>query len=800
MMQALIRELADAVRGVARRPRATILPAAILAVAFALSATVFSVIQGVLLRGLPVRGGDRFLIVSTEERPFAGTPSSDVEALRAASREAASAFDGIATSVALNFMLTGEGRGTVSRTGSYVSADLFELLGVEPLLGRAIVPADGDPAAPAVAVLGHGFWQSYFGGDEGVLGQRLVVNRTPTTIVGVMPPGFGFPYRQELWTVHRQADMAWDADAAAVFSRLARGASLAQARSELELLASRLDADDPRSRPRTASVTPFIEAVVDPATRRALGILLVAVAGVLVVACANAANLRLASALARRRELAVRSALGAGRGRLATLLVAETAVIALLGAIGGLGLAWLLVEEAGRALLQGSLLRGFWMDVRLDATVLAVTAAIAAGAVLLVGALPAWLATGRGAVEDLRAGARVQRTASRAFVALQVGLCFALMVGAGSLGRNALGLLRVEPGFDPDRLLTAWVSLFQDAEASAEDRAVFYRELVRRLEARPEIEEAALGSGPVWGWAPPTEFARAADGAAAESWPTVPVLSVSPGYLETVRLPILAGRSIEATDLDAPERPAVVSASFARRWLGGVGEAVGRRLTLREGDQRPTVTVVGVAADVGMARLQEDPNADEKVYLGMRVDRGGSALLMRTRGDDEAALDALGDELAALDPLAATYNASSFARDRATSSWEQRRLAQLLVVFGIAALLLAAGGLYSVVDLAGRRRRRELGLRLALGAAPRQVRGLVMREGVVQVAGGLAIGLAALMLLAPALRQFLVRSTVWDPWMVGLGVAVLGATALLATAGPARRAARLDPAETLRAE
>jgi putative ABC transport system permease protein len=799
-MRALARDLTSAMRGVARRPRATLLPAAILAVAFALSATVFSVIQGVLLRGLPVRDGDRFLIVSTEERPFAGTPSSDVEALRAASREEGSAFDGVATTVALNFMLTGEGRGTVSRTGAYVSADLFEVLGVEPLLGRAIVPADADPAAPAVSVLGHAFWQSYFGGDPGVLGQRLVVNRTPTTIVGVMPPGFGFPYRQELWTVHRQADMAWDADTAAVFSRLARGASLAQARSELELLAARLDTDDPRSRPRTASVTPFVEAVVDPATRRALGLLLVAVGGVLAVACANAANLRLASALARRRELAVRAALGAGRGRLATLLVAETAWISLLGVLAGLALAWLLVEETGRALLQGSMLRGFWMDVRLDGAVLAVSAAIAAGAVLLVGVVPAWLATGRGAIEDLRAGARVQRTASRAFVALQVGLCFALVVGAGSLGRNAVGLLRVEPGFDADHLLSAQVSLFQDAEADGEKRAVFYRELVRRLEARPEIERAALGSGSPWGWAPPAGFARDEDDAAAESLPVVPALWVRPGYLETVGLPILAGRSIEATDLDAPERTAVVSASFAHRWLGGVGEAVGRRLTLDEGERRPAVTVVGVAADVGMARLQEDPTADERLYLGMRPDRGGSALLVRARGDDQAALAALDEELEALDPLAATYNASSFARDRATSSWEQRRLAQLLLVFGVAALLLSAGGLYSVVDLDSRRRTRELGLRLALGAAPRQVRGLVMREGVVQVAGGLAFGLVALMLLAPALRRFLVRSTVWDPWMVALGLAVLGVTALLAMAGPARRAARLDPAETLRAE
>jgi predicted permease len=801
-MVAFFEELGAALRGTFRRPRALMLPVAILAVGIALAVTTFSVVQGVLLRGLPVDGGDRLVMVSTNPAGHDRlSPVADLEALQEASASEGSAFEVVAASLALNFHLTGEDQPTVGRVGAYVSGNLFPMLGVEPVLGRTIGLADGDPETPLVSVLGYGLWQSVFDGDPEMLGETLLVNREVTTIVGVMPPGFGFPYRQELWTTLRPDALTFGADAAHVVARLKPGRSVDEAHAELELLASRLDEIDSQPQPRGRWVTPFVEATVDPVTRRALQILLVAAIGVLLVACANAANLRLAEAAARSQELGVRSALGAGRRRLIAMLVTESAVVAALAAAGGLALAWVLVREAGRALLQGSLLRGFWMDVRIDATVFAVTVALAASSTLLAGLVPALLAVrgGRAAV-DLRSGARVQRGTSRAFVAVEVGLCFALIVAAGGLTRNALSVLHAELGFDGENLIGAIVSLYQNAELEPEEGAEFYDQLERRLEARPEIERVTVGRGAPWGWAPPAEYALAPASPEPDTpLPTVPILQVGEGYLETVGLPLLAGRSIGHEDLDAEPRRLMVSASFAERRLGGVEQALGRGLTLRERERTWPAVVIGVTADVGMARLQRDPAADERAYLGRQID-GGATVLLRARLDEESALEALREEVAALDRLAAVYNASSFELDRARSTWEQRRLSQLFVVFGIAALVLVAGGLYAVVDLAGRQRARELALRLALGAVPAQVRALVVREGMVHLAAGSVVGAVALALLAPALREYLVRVRIWDPWMIGGSLALLALVVAAAAFGPARRAARLDPAETLRAE
>ncbi len=794
-MKVLINDVRDAVRGLRRRPRSVILPVAILAVSIALAVSVFAVLQGVLLRGLPMRGGDRFVIVATGQRASDGTSLSDVAALREAVEARDSAFEGLVTSMALNSFLTGEGRGTIGTTATYASSDLFELLEIDAALGRTFVSTDEDAESPVVSVIGHSLWQSYFGGDESVLGQQLVINRQSTTIVGVMPPGFAFPYRQDLWVVHRPESMAFRSDSSAVMARLAPGASVEQARAEVGLLARRMDLSDPLEEPRGAWVIPFMEEVVDESTRRALHLLMASVLGVLAIACANAANMRLANVLSRRAELSTRLALGAGRGRLVSLLTAEAAVIAVVGSVCGLGLAWLLTREVGQALVQGSLLRGYWMDVRIDSAVIATTGLIALAVVVLVGLVPALVV---GHLADLRAGMQARRIAPRGLVALQVGLSFALVASAGTLGRNALALLDAQLGFDPRGLLTARLSLFQNGEMERDGHQVFYEELVRRLESRPEIERAAVGATVPWGWSASTEVRL--ESSLERVWPPTRVYGVTPGYLETVGLSLLAGRYPTAADVIGDQLPLVVTPSFVERRFADIDEAIGSSLVIEDDDSKTAVIVIGVVADFGMSQLQRDPAADDQVYLGRRVDWNGSSLLLRSRVDESEARAALEAELEALDPLAAAYNHSSFDADRSTSTWEQRRLAQLLVVFGLAGLLLTAGGLYSTIDVAGRGRAREFAVRLALGAVPAQVRGLVVREGVLLLLVGFGIGLATLAFLAPRLGQFLVRGSVWDPPVVAVAAALLGSIVALAVAGPARRAARVDPASTLRSE
>jgi hypothetical protein len=375
-----------------------------------------------------------------------------------------------------------------------------------------------------------------------------------------------------------------------------------------------------------------------------------------------------------------------------------------------------------------------------------------------------------------------------------------LVVAASGLTRNALSLLRAETGFDGNNLVSTIASLFQNSELQPGEGAQLYDQIRRRLEARPEVEAVAIGQGEPWGWAAPVEFALGPlDPEPQGSLPRLPILAVGEGYLETIGLPLLAGRSIERADLDGDPLRMVVSASFAKRQLGGIESAVGRRLTLREGEQTWSPLIIGVVADVGMARLKDDPAADERAYVGRRID-GGARILMRARFDQESALAALQEEVAALDRLAAVYNASSLADSLARSTWEQRRLSQLFLIFGIASLVLVAGGLYAVVDLAERRRARELALRLALGAAPAEVRRLVVREGMVHLVAGVVVGAAALVLLAPALSEYLIRVRIWDPWTIVGTFALLALVVAGAAFGPARRAARLDPAETLRAE
>jgi len=577
-MIGLLEELGATSRVLLRRPRTLVLPVAILATGIGLSVATFSVIQGVLLRGLPVEGSDRLVMVSTGTGPDRSSRLSDIELLRKASEAGEGAFEKVAASVAVNSVVTGVEGPSFGRSGAYVSGDLFPLLGVEPLLGRIIGPSDAEPDAPRISLLSYRFWQSSFGGDPDVIGTELVVNRAPTTIVGVMPPGFGFPVREDFWTVLQPEATELRIAMAHAIARLAGGRTLSDARSEVAQIARSLDESDPIYRARSHSVTPYAVASVAPATRRALGVLLVAAIAVLLVACVNVANLRLASAAARSQELAVRGALGAGRSRLVAMMVAESIVVAVLAAATGLGIAWILVEEAGRALLQGSLLRGYWIDIRLDAAVVAAALVLALGSTLLAGVLPALVAIARGGpAEALRPGIRGVGVSTRAFVVFQIGLCFALTVAAGALTRSAQALLHSDPGLDGEHLVTSWITLFQDRGLEPEDRARFYEELVRRLEARPEVARAAVGESPPWGRAAIVESTVGGPERleAPGDHPLVRVLRIGPRFVATAGLRLLSGREPTREELRSRDQPALVSASFARRRFGSLGQAIG---------------------------------------------------------------------------------------------------------------------------------------------------------------------------------------------------------------------------------
>ena len=790
-MSGWVDDVRQGVRSSLRRPRELALPVATLAAVVALAVCLFSVVQGVLLRGLPFRGGDRFVLVATGPTEIDGTPLTDVRALRERIASGSSAFESLATSFALNaFVSIGE-RGTIGTTCGYVSADLFEFLGVEAARGRALAPSDARPEAPAVAVVSHGFWQSHLGGDEEVIGRSLLVNRLQVTVVGVMPAGFGFPYRQDLWVVDRPGALEFSAGVTSVVARLSPGSTVEQAAAELAVLVEGLEASQPRERERGVWIQPYIEAVVDEGPRRALALLLAAVLGLAVVACANVANLRLASAQGRRAELGIRAALGADRRRLVGKLSSESAVIVLGGGVLGLLLGSLLTAAAGRALLEGSLLRGFWMDVRVDGAVLTFAAVLCLTCFVLAGLLPAWLASREALTVDLRgAGARSQ-SLSTVFVAVQVGLCFALMVCAGAVGRTVADLLASELAYEGDGLLTTRVSLYQNRSLDDEGRRATFDAVLQQLRAHPEVAAATLASGAPWGWAPSVEAQSVGSNEAFD----VALQSVGDRYFETLALPTLLGRAFVEAD-HVSGGVAVVSSSLARRF-GSPEAALGQRIELED---RGEFEIVGVTPNLGPERSSSGAVSSERLFVP-NLRRGSSVLLLlRARGGEATLRQAVDEEIAGLDPLAAVHAPSSFRQDRSVSSWSQRRLAQLLTLFGAVALLLAAAGLFSVVDLATRSRRREFGVRMAIGADASSVYRLVLAQAARPVAFGLALGVGLLVLATSRLEHFLEGASLWQPSILlgAGGLAVL--VALAATAAPARSAARVDPAVTLKAE
>lgn len=790
-----------ALRAVARRPRTSILTVAILALGIGLVAAMASVLRGVWLRGLPFPDGDRIVFFSTGES--AAYPMTVDDFLELRESRFLEEVGGFRT---FNVVVTDETGASRATTGTYVTPNLLAMIGAAPILGREFVPADGEPGAPPVALLSHSLWEGQFGGDERALGRTVIVNREAMTIIGVMPKGFHFPVRQEIWPVERFAGSPWSRAGMFGIGKLARGVAPRAAAHELRLRVARLDADRPLSQPRQSHLLPYVDAVLDSGVRRSLEIMMIAVVAVLLGACLNAANLRFADALSRRGELQVRSALGASRRQLVALLLAEALVLSTLGVLGGLGLAWALVTVAGRRLVAGGPLRAsFWVDLRLDHQVVAVAAAAGMIAILVGGLAPA---IGAAAARPLAPSRRTHSAPSSALAKTllsgQVAAAFVLSLAAMLFVRSATGLLRSDLGFDPDRLASAIVMTYQAEHEDSETRRSFVERLLASLEARPEIAGATVASHPPWRGerGPPLvtidlERGSGEIDAAAEMLPRSRQLFVWPGFFVTMRLPLVEGRPFDHRDLKSEAPPVIVSASLARRLFAE--SPMGRRIVV--GSPQPvSAEIVGVVADLGVD-WEGTPAGNDMIYRPYPVahDRG-LFLLVRGRGAPPATFRAIDQALAGIDPRVAALDHETFVEATAVATWVERRLAQIFALFAAATLLLSAAGLYGVLAVRVRERTRELAIRLTVGALPRDLRALVIAEGARAVVMGIALGTLVTVVAAPAIDPFLSSVRMWDPLAVVVAVGVIGGVSLIASLAPARNAARTDPADVLRNE
>jgi putative ABC transport system permease protein len=803
-------EIRFAFRRLLKSPAFTAMAVATLALGIGANAAIFSVVEAVLLRPLPYPEAGRLLTVwqdwSRRDGPQTEwfSPGNFLDW-----RRDATTLDGMAAFADWQPTRTGSG-GAERLTGGAVTHGFFDVLGTPPALGRAFSEAEDLPGGERVVVLSHATWRDRFGAAEDVVGETLQLDGEAHEVIGVLPEGFSFPLLAgtDVFRALRidPADAPRDLVFLRVVARLAPGASLEQARTDLGTVAARLAAEYPESNTGVgAHVVPLRDQLVGD-LRPALLALLGAVGLVLLIACVNLTTLLLVRAQGRRRERAVRRALGAGRTRLAAGVLVESLLVAAAGAVAGVVAAGWIVAGL-RALAPIPLPAMF--EPTVDGGVLLFAAALALAAAAASGLVPALGAGERGglmsALREGGAGAgtgRRDRRTRSLLAAGQVALAFTLVVGAGLLLRSFVELQRVDPGFEPSGLLTFRVIVPDAGYPERADVAAFYARYLERLGALPGVESASMVS-----WMPmsgaDTDVTFVVEGEPPPEpgrQKAIWYRQVDPGYFRTLHIPLLAGRAF--TPADGAEAPPVVvlGETAARAWFGGE-DAVGKRL--KPGDDpesdEPWWTVVGVVGSVRHAGLAAEPK--HEIYLPhAQSPRASMTLVLRTAGAPQALVPPARAALADLDPTLALAGVQTASELVAGSLALPRFLALCVLAFGAVALFLAALGVYGVVAEVVGRRTRELGLRMALGADRSAVLRLVMRQGLALAAAGLVAGLAGALLTGRLLEGLLFQVAPRDLATLAAATALLATVALLAAWLPARRATRLDPLAALREE
>ena len=816
-----------ALRGLRREPLVATVVIATLALGIGANAAMFGVVDRLLLRGpAHVVDADRVMrVYSTETTTQFGayTTSSLGYVSYVNLRDAARSFDGVAAYSINNESTVGRGDDTQRATTGYATGDLFAVLGVRPEVGRFYTLADDRIKDPEpVAVLGYGLWQRRYGGDRGVIGQSIVAGGVSFAIVGVAPRGFTGPElaRVDIWipmSVHSQHvtddwPHAWDAQWMQVIARLKPGITREQATADATAAHRRLyNGRDPATATAAISVAPLTfndsgkESTEVTVARWLVGVSVI----VLLIACSNVVNLLLARAVRRRREVAVRLALGAGRGRLVRLLLTESVLLATAGGLAGLAVAYV----TGRLVRDVLLPNVEWTSWPVDGRVLALSAIVALATGLIVGLAPALQASRPNLNADLKSGAREggsHRAQLRGVLTVaQAALSVVLLVGAGLFVRSLSNVRSLDLGIQPDRVVVAsvrWPSrenLPTAAEKDREDARVkaFYRTAATRLGHVAGVESAALSVGLPFR----SSFTVRLRVPGRDSVPQLKsggpfVSAVTSDYFTTVGTRLLRGRAFTDADRAGSEPVAIVSQLMATLvWPGR--DAIGECLVIGgDSTNKTCARIVGVAADAHTFQLRELPSMHYYVPLGQEQEIGGTTILIRPRGDAAAAIAAVRAMTKSLDPSIQYVNAELLqtAIDPQVRPWQLG--ASVFSLFGVLALVVAAIGLYSVMAYLVAQRTHEIGVRIALGARSGDIMGLVLRNGVGMAAVGVAIGVGLAMLAGRYVETLLFEISPRDPVVIGGVAAALLAVAVLASWLPAVRARGVDPMEALRAE
>ncbi|MDQ3169583.1 MAG: ABC transporter permease [Acidobacteriota bacterium] len=790
------RDMRIALRMLVRAPGFALAAILTLALGIGANTAIFTIVDALLLRPLPYAQPDRLVQIAP------GFPVGALPILREHGRH----FEGIGGYRAGTEVTWTGGADPMRLSATIVSGDLFPLLGIDAAQGRTIQMADERKGSERVVIVSHVFWQQHLSSSSAAVGQSITINDEPLRIVGVMPASFRFPdATTDVWipaTIDTSEPIAlWAAPAMQYVGRLASGALPAVAQADVPRIAALVRDGFPWPMPtefgRSTEIIPLQESTV-AGVRDGFLMLAGAVALVLLVACANVATLLLARSESRGRELAVRGALGAGRGRLALQLLLESAIVAVLGTAAGLALLFAALPAMSAALpADVPRIRALALDLR----VLLFAGGAALLTTLLTGVLPALRAARPDLTSALRTGDQRSGRRTGAFstlVAIEVALALVLVAGAGLLLRSLSQLTSVDPGFAIAGLSAARVHPIETRYETPESRVDLYRRLIERAAANPGVEGAAAVShlplDAEAGWiALAIEDHPVAEGAPA--W-TAEQRFITPEYFDVMGISLRQGRAFDARDGVSAPGAIVINDTMARRYWPNQS-AIGRRI--KPVWQTEWRTVVGVVADVRNKSLAED--AEDELYLPYAQNPIGTmTLVARSTLEPQQTAAALRRVVADVDPQAPVSDAAPIAFSMRETVADRRFLLQVLGAFAAIALGLGAIGIYGVTAYGVARRGREIGLRLALGATRREVIAELARRTAGPVAGGLALGLAGALATGQLLRGMLYQASPTDPAVLGTVFGLLAFTALAATVIPAFRATGGDPAAALRNE
>ncbi|MFQ5550010.1 MAG: ABC transporter permease [Gemmatimonadales bacterium] len=805
-MDTFVRDLKFGLRMILKNPGVSSLAIIALALGIGLTTTTFSIVYGAIIRGLPFEESENLIHIERTSQDRESFPVSIHDFVDW--REQQTVFEDVAAFRMGTVNVAGtEGR-PERYSGAFITPAAFRLLRTTPFMGRTFTDHEDLPGATPVIIIGYGVWQERFGSDPDILGKTLRANGEAMSIIGVMPEQFEFPVLQQIWLPLRMDPSQFDRDDGfwlEVMGRLRDGVSMEQAQVEFATIASRLGEAYPETNEGVSTLMkPYPEEFIGSETRNLLFTMLGAVFLVLIIACANVANLLLARASVRTKEIAVRTALGASRARVVSQLLAEALVLSVIGGALGTGIAFVGIRWFADKVASTN--PPFWLVFELDSAAFGFIVAATLATSVLAGGLPAFKASGGDINEVLKDESRGSSSMrigrfSKSLVVMEIALSCGLLVVSGLMIKGVVKLGRADFGFEANEIFTARVGLFDADYPGERDRLQFWQQLTERLEVIPGAEAASLASVlPVQGaccWRfgiEGVEYERNND------MPLTSGVVATPGYFDVFEMEAIEGRLLQNQDVESGVPVVVVNESFVRRHMAE-GDVLGKRVKIGNMEsENPWRTIVGIVPDQWLDDADNERHDGFYIPLDQRVARF-MTITLRTNLDNTLTLTQnVRNEVNAIDPNLPIYNVRTMEGVIAEETWFYGIFGILFTFVGGAALFLASVGLYGVMSFSVANRTQEVGIRMALGAGTQNVLRLILRQGLWQVGIGITLGTGLALALSRGMQLLFFDVEPWDVTIFSAIVVILTVTGIVASMIPANRATRIDPMEALRCE